>query len=180
MDFTHLNDELLPAVMKALKLINNPEVEPEVRQLNQEILLREVGQAIYDRAYDMAAFDFEIEHTTGAGIDDRHFGLAKVAAGSVATGTLGLGLLVRNYMNRMATAAQEEALQNARQSGRQTRMVRALVGDTCAWCISLVGVYNNPGPEAFLRHRGCDCTITTEGFRSRNGLLQNYVKPQDR
>lgn len=91
-DFTTSNyaalvDTILPQVQASVALINNPEIQPEVRQRNQEILLREVGQAIYDKIYEMNAFDMEIEHTKGAGIDNRFFGLAKVASDSVSNDT---------------------------------------------------------------------------------------------
>jgi hypothetical protein len=124
----------------------------------------------------MNAFDYEIEHTTGPGIDDRHFGLAKVASASVSAGTLGLALLVRNYLDTMASKAQQDATHNAQQSGKRTRVVRKMNGETCGWCESLAGTYENPDSEVFKRHRGCDCSIITEGYRSRNGLLNNYSK----
>jgi len=175
MDYSKLNDTIERKVLAALALINNPEIDPEIRQLNQEILFREVGSAIYAKVYSMNAFDFEIEHTTGPGIDDRHFGMAKVAAGSVSTGALGLDLLVRNYLDTMASKAQMDAVHNARQSGKHPTVTRKMNGETCAWCESLAGTYTNPDSEVFKRHRGCDCSIITEGFRSRNGLLNNYV-----
>lgn len=176
MDYSNLNRTILKKVMLALALINNPEIDPEVRQLNQEILFREVGAAIYAKVYDMNAYDFEIEHTKGGGMDDRHYGLAKVAAGSVATGALGLGLLVRNYLDTAASIAQRDAVKNAKQSGKRTRITRRMNGETCEWCESLAGTYEDPGSEVFKRHRGCDCSIITEGYRSRNGQLDNYVK----
>lgn len=74
-----------PAVESAITIINNPEIEPEVRRRNQEILLREVGKAIYEKVYDMNAFDFEIEGTKGVGIDNRYLTLAKVVSDSVST-----------------------------------------------------------------------------------------------
>ena len=80
MDYSIFTKTILAKVLKALALINNPEIEPAVRQLNQEILFREVGQSVYAKIYEMNAFDFEIEFTTGAGIDDRYYGLAKVEA----------------------------------------------------------------------------------------------------
>lgn len=178
MDYSQLNDSIAKKVMNALALINNPEIDPEVRQLNQEILFREVGSAVYAKVYDMNAFDFEIEHTKGRGIDDRYYGMAKVAAASVATGTLGLDLLVRNFLNTAASKAQHDAVVNARQSGKRTRVTRKMNGETCDWCESLAGTYENPDSEVFKRHRGCDCSIITEGYRSRNGLLQNYAKPK--
>lgn len=180
MDYAELNDTITKKVLKALRLINNPEIAPEIRQRNQEILFREVGAAVYEKVYDMNAFDFEIEHTRGPGIDERHYGLAKVASASVATGTLGVDEYVRNYLDNMAGKAQEDAFTNARESKKYPRVIRTTLGKTCKWCQSMAGTYTNPGPEVFRRHGGCDCRIVTQGYRSRNGLLKNYVKPKDR
>ena len=176
MDYAALNDTIQKKVMAALAIINNPEIAPDIRQLNQEILFREVGAAVYAKVYNMNAFDYEIEHTTGPGIDDRHFGLAKVAAASVSAGALGLPLLVRNYLDTMASKAQADATHNARQSGKRTKVTRKMNGETCGWCESLAGTYENPDSEVFKRHRGCDCSIITEGYRTRNGQLNNYSK----
>lgn len=180
MDYAKLNKTILAKVLKALAIINNPEIAPEVRQLNQEILFREVGTALYAKVYDMNAFDFEIERTRGPGIDDRYYGLAKVASASVATGALGLDEYVKNYLDTMSSKAQMDATKNARQSGKFPTVTRKMVGETCKWCESLAGTYTKPDSEVFRRHGGCDCAIITEGFRSRNGQLSNYVKPKDR
>lgn len=180
MDYAALNNTITKKVLAALRLINNPEIDPEVRQLNQEILFREVGSAVYAKVYDMNAFDFEIPHTRGPGIDDRYYGLAKVASASVSAGALGLDDYVRNYLDTMASKAQQDAVRNARESGKYPTVTRKMNGETCEWCESLAGTYTKPDSEVFKRHRGCDCSIITEGYRSRNGLLQNYVKPKDR
>jgi hypothetical protein len=176
MDYSQFNETIQKKVMAALAIINNPEIAPEVRQLNQEILFKEVGAAVYAKVYNMNAFDYEIEHTTGPGIDNRHFGLAKVAAASISAGALGLPLLVRNYLDTMASKAQMDATHNARQSGKRTKVTRKMNGETCSWCESLAGTYENPDSEVFKRHRGCDCSIITEGYRTRNGQLNNYSK----
>lgn len=176
MDYSQFNETIQKKVMAALAIINNPEIAPEVRQLNQEILFKEVGAAVYAKVYNMNAFDYEIEHTTGPGIDNRHFGLAKVAAASISAGALGLPLLVRNYLDTMASKAQQDATHNARQSGKRTKVTRKMNGETCSWCESLAGTYENPDSEVFKRHRGCDCSIITEGYRTRNGQLNNYSK----
>ena len=176
MDYAKLNNTILDKVMAALAIINNPEIDPEIRQLNQEILFREVGAAIYAKVYDMSAFDYEIQHTSGPGMDDRHYGLAKVAAASVATGTLGLREYVKNYLDHAASKAQHDATILAKQSGKHPRVIRTTNGDTCKWCKSLAGEYSNPTAEVFKRHGGCDCSIRTEGYKSRNGQLNNYAK----
>ena len=86
LDYGKKARELTPKVLSAIKLLNNPEIDPDTRQLNQEVLLREIAKAIYDKTYEMNAFDMEIPHTTGEGIDDRYYGMAKVASNSVSTG----------------------------------------------------------------------------------------------
>lgn len=180
MNYADLNKTIIAKVLRALAILNNPEITPAVRQLNQEILFREVGSAVYAKVYDMNAFDFEIERTIGAGIDDRYFGLAKVASASVATGTLGLDEYVGNYLDNIAGKAQQDAFTNAQQSRKFPRVIRETRGETCKWCRSMAGTYDNPSGEVFRRHGACDCEIRTEGFRSRNGQLNNYVKPKDR
>jgi len=180
MNYAELNNSIIDKVMVALAIINNPEIAPDVRQLNQEILFREVGTAIYDKVYDMNAFDFEIERTRGRGIDDRYYGLAKVTAGSVSTGSLGMREYVKNYLDHVSSKAQSDAMRNAEQSGKHPRVIRKTNGETCKWCRSLAGEYSNPSSDVFRRHGGCDCPIITQGYRSRNGQLNNYVKPQDR
>lgn len=180
MDYAKLNRTILPKMLLALGLINNPEIDPVTRQKNQEILFREVGAAVYAKIYDMNAFDFEIEHTTGPGIDERYYGMAKVASASVSTGTLGLQEYVKNFLDYAASQAQHDAMRTARESGKHPRMTRTTNGKTCKWCQSKAGEYTNPPADAFHRHGGCDCNIVTEGYKTRNGLLDNYVKPKDR
>jgi hypothetical protein len=176
MNYAGLNDTIIKKVLAALAIINNPEIEPEVRQLNQEILFREVGTAVYAKVYNMNAFDYEILHTTGSGIDDRYYGLAKKASAAVSAGAIEIPDLVRNYLDTMASKAQMDATRNARQSGKRTRVTRKMNGETCDWCQSLAGTYENPDSEVFKRHRGCDCSLITEGYNTRNGLLNNYAK----
>jgi len=180
MDYAKLNRSILPQVLAAIRLINNPEIDPIIRQKNQEILLREVGAAVYAKIYDMNAFDFDIGYTTGPGIDERYYGLAKVASASVATGALGLDEYVKNFLDYSASQAQQDAVKTARQSGNRTVVIRKMNGETCKWCESLAGEYENPDSEVFKRHGGCDCLIITQGFKTRNGQLNNYVKPSDR
>jgi len=88
-NYAALVETILPQVQAACAVINNPEIQPEIRQRNQEILLREIGDAIYEKVYDMNAFDMEIEHTKGTGIDDRYYGLAKVISDGVSNASRG-------------------------------------------------------------------------------------------
>lgn len=86
LDYGKAANKLTPKVLEGIRLLNNPEIEPETRQRNQEIFLREVAKAVYDKTYEMNAFDMDIAHTKGVGIDDRFYGMAKVASNSVSTG----------------------------------------------------------------------------------------------
>lgn len=176
MDYTKLNETIYTKVMGALALINNPEIDPQIRQRNQEILLREVGESVYKKIYDMNAFDYELDNTRGPGLDDRYYGLAKVASDSVSTGDKALDQHVRTYLDGVTAKAQYDATTNANQSGKRTKVIRTVTNETCAWCDARAGTFTDPDPEVFRRHRGCDCRIVTEGYKSRNGLLDNYVK----
>lgn len=176
MNYADLIESIEPQVLAAMAIINNPEIAPDIRQRNQEILLKEVGAAIYSKVYDMNAFDMEIEHTTGPGMDDRHFGLAKVASGSVSTGTVGLEEYVHAYLTHAAAKAQDDSFSTAKQSNKHPTVTRKESGDACKWCRSKVGKYTDPPAEVFQRHGGCGGSIVTEGYKSRNGQLHNYKK----
>lgn len=181
MDYGIFTETILDKVMATMALINNPEIEPETRQRNQEIMLRQVGQAVYAKIYDMNAFDMEIPHTQGPGIDDRYYGLAKVASNSVSAGSVGVLEYVKNYIDSTIAKAQADAFKNAFQSGKYPTVDRRLTGrENCPWCEEKAGQYVDPPADVFHRHVGCDCIIITAGYNSRNGLLNNYVKPKDR
>lgn len=180
MDYSKFTPTILDQLLEAIAIINNPEIAPEVRQLNQEILLREVGTAVYAKIYDMNAFDFEIPNTIGNGIDDRFYGLAKVVSDSISAGTYGVDEYVKNYLDNTIGMAQRDAMFNATQSGKHPTVTRSEKSNACEWCRSKVGTFINPDPSVFARHRACQGIITTSGYKSRNGQLNNYVKPKDR
>lgn len=83
---------------------------------------------------------------------------------------------VANFLMTMAAKAQRDATDTARQSGKRPTVTRTESGDACKWCRSKVGTYESPDSSVFERHGGCEGKIVTKGFRSRNGLLNNYKK----
>ena len=44
MDYSKLTKTILDKVLRAMELINNPEIDPEVRQLNQRFCLEKLGK----------------------------------------------------------------------------------------------------------------------------------------
>ena len=60
MDYSRLLPSITPDLVEAVRLILNPEIDPDIRTLNLEILLREVGTEIYEVIYAMNAYDFGI------------------------------------------------------------------------------------------------------------------------
>lgn len=175
MDFTLLPRTILPQVLEAVALINNPEVDPETRRFNMEILFKEVGQAVYAKVYDMNAWDMGVPNTTGPGIDSRYYGMAKVASASVSNGAVGMDMYVADYLNGMVGLAQQHAFTNAKQSGQHPTLTWTPDAHACKWCQDKAGTYTDPTPEDFAHHSGCGCARVTEGFKSRNGQLKNYV-----
>jgi hypothetical protein len=179
MNYGELASKLTPRVMRAISIINNPEIVPEVRQLNQEILLREVGQSVYNKVYNMNAFDYDIINTKGSGIDDRYYGLAKVASNSVSNGTSGMEEYIDNYLTSMAAKAQKDSFKTASQTKKFPTVSRTESVNACKWCRSLTGSFTDPSSDVFKRHGGCKGKIVTEGYKSRNGLLGNYKSSPD-
>ncbi len=178
MNYAELIKSILPQVLLASRLINNPEIAPDVRRRNQEILFQEVGSAVYAKTYDMNAFDMNIEYTKGAGLDNRHYGMAKVASDSISNGTE-IDAIISSYLVDTAAKAQGDAFKIALQSGQTPMVNRQAIGaTTCAWCRGKAGTYEDPDPEVFARHNFCDCKIFTSGYKTRNGLLDNYKKPK--
>jgi len=83
---------------------------------------------------------------------------------------------VLNFLLWSAAKAQKDALTAAQQSGKAPYMVRTESSDACKWCRSKAGRHENPSSDMFHRHGGCKAKIETFGYKSRNGLLNNYKK----
>lgn len=81
---------------------------------------------------------------------------------------------VANFLMSATSKAQGDAVTTARQSGKRPTVTRTEHGDACKWCQSKTGTYTDPGSDVFERHGGCNGKITTQGYKSRNGLLGNY------
>lgn len=80
------------------------------------------------------------------------------------------------YLMHSATKAQQDSFKNAAQTRKHPRVTRKESGDACKWCRSKAGTYTDPPSDVFARHGGCEGQIITEGYKSRNGLLDNYKK----
>lgn len=87
-----------------------------------------------------------------------------------------LGEYLLNYLMYSATKAQHDAVRTARESGKHPTVTRTEHGDACKWCKSMAGTFTNPSSDVFKRHGGCEGKIETKGYKSRNGLLDNYKK----
>ena len=83
---------------------------------------------------------------------------------------------VLNFLLWSASKAQKDAMTTARQSGKAPVMIRTESADACKWCRSKAGTHENPSADMFHRHGGCKAQIETKGYKSRNGLLNNYKK----
>ena len=81
---------------------------------------------------------------------------------------------LRNFLMSSAAKAQSDATRNARQAGKRPTVTRTESSDACKWCQSKTGTFTDPSSDIFHRHGGCEGRITTSGYRSRNGLLNNY------
>lgn len=177
MDFQILVREIEPKLKRLARILNDPSVNPTLRRAAHRSALETIGQLVYDKAYNMTAWDYEIAETLGR-IFDREIaaGLAMKLSNSIATGdSLPIEEQLPTFLSVATGAAQFDATDTAGTLGKYRRVTRRLRGKgDCDWCRSMAGVYTNPGPEVFRRHNKCDCHIEAEGFKSRNGEVQNY------
>ena len=172
MNYGELASTIEPELREAVETILNPEVDPETRRFNLEILLRESGQKVYQVIYAMNAYDMEIEFTTGDGINDNYYGMAKNLSDSI---TLGGNDKVwaefELWLQDVIHQAQMDAFYTAGENGKSRGVTRTERGDCCEWCRAHVGTFIEPSPEVFGQHEHCRGEIRTFGWKSRNGRL---------
>lgn len=85
--------------------------------------------------------------------------------------------LIKDFYESALGRAQDEAFRNAISLDKHPTVTRSMVGETCGWCKSLVGTFSYvPNSDIFRRHANCDCLIVVSGLKSRNGIINNYVK----
>lgn len=177
MDFQILIRTIEPKLKRLARILNDPSVSPDLRRAAHRSALETIGQLVYDKAYDMTAWDYEIEETLGRVFDKNvASGLARNLSDSIATGdTMNIDDRIPTFLSAATGAAQFDATDTAGTLGKYRRVTRRLRGrGDCDWCRSMAGVYTNPGPEVFRRHNNCNCFIESQGYRSRNGEVKNY------
>lgn len=179
MDFRSLVQRIAPKLRKLAVILNDPTVNPDLRRAAHRSALESLGQLVYNKAYDMTAWDYEIQETLGK-IFDKNIasGLARNLSDSIATGDpIPMQSQLPTYLNKATGAAQYDATEMARSLGKHTVLkVRLGPKKDCDWCKRRAArspIYD-PQPTDFGRHDGCDCFLEAEGFRSRNGEVKNY------
>ena len=176
MDYSRLLPSITPDLVEAVRLILNPEIDPDIRTLNLEILLREVGTEIYEVIYAMNAYDFGIEYTTGIGIDDYYYTLAKQLSDSVSLGGYDeMMAKLEDYRYYQMDKGQYDAFKTASDSGQRPTAERIERSNCCSFCRDREwGKVEYPDHEMWRRHDKCRGIIKVQGWRSRNGTLSGY------
>lgn len=179
MDFYLAIERLRPKLNRLVRIINDPAVDPTLRKQVLAAALTQIGQSIYGSAYRMQAFDMEIVETLGIGIDAQlALGLSRNLSDSIATGDLNTANdQVAMYAINATMIAMAHATETAGQLGKYRTLQIQLRGrGDCDWCRAKArrGKIVNPTREDFHRHTNCNCNYEVQGFKSRNGQLQNY------
>lgn len=171
MNYDALGLTIRDDLQEAVATINNPEIEPEVRQRNLEVLFREVGTQVYNVIYAMNAWDMEIDYTTGMGINDYYYGLAKKVSDSVTTGGKSDTIAeIDEWLANQILKAQYDAFNTAQDAGKFPTVTRYEPADCCPFCQQFRNMtFVNPTSEVFARHDRCKGRIVTSGYRTKNG-----------
>lgn len=172
MNYDSLTYTILDDFKAEIYLINNPEIDPETRRYNLEIMLREVGEQVYDVIYAMNAWDMEIDYTNGKTINDAYYGLAKNISDSISTGGKAtINAQMEEWLSNQVLKAQYDAFWNAKEFNKFPTVERIAAPKCCTWCKEVAGVHVNPEGEVFRRHDNCRCEIRTSGWKSKNGKV---------
>lgn len=177
MNYDTLSYTILDDLKAEIDIINNPEIDPETRRYNLEIVLREVGEQVYNVVYDMNAFDMEIDYTNGKTINDAYYGLAKNISDSISTGGKStIEAQIEEWLSNQILKAQYDAFWNAKDFGKFPTVERTASPNCCDWCAEVVGTFVDPSSDVFRRHDRCKCTIRTSGYKTNNGLYAGERK----
>lgn len=179
MDFYSAVERLRPQLKRLVDIINDPTIDPTLRKRALAAALTQISQSVYSSAYRMTAFDMEILETIGIGPDAQlALGLARNISDGIAFGDLAAANdQVAAFAVNTAGIAMAHAAVTAGQLGKYRTLRINLRGKgDCDWCRAKAarGTIINPTPEDFIRHTRCDCFYDVQGFKSRNGELQNY------
>jgi hypothetical protein len=171
MNYDSLTYTILDDFKAEVALINNPEIDPETRRYNLEIVLREIGTEVYNVVYDMNAFDMGIDYTNGKTINDAYYGLAKNISDSISTGgKSNIQAQLEEWLSNQVLKAQYDAFWNAKEFGQFPTVERSASPSCCDWCAAVVGTFVDPSGDVFRRHDRCRCIIKTSGYKTRNGI----------
>lgn len=177
MNYDLLSNTILNDLKTEVAIINNPEIDPETRRYNLEIMLREVGEQVYNVVYDMNAFDMGINYTNGKTINDAYYGLAKNISDSISTGGKStVEAQIEEWLSNQILKAQYDAFWNAKDFGQFPTVERWAAPGCCAWCSAVAGTFVDPDGEVFRRHDNCKCTIRTSGYKTNNGTYSGERK----
>lgn len=172
MNYADLVDTVSDELLEAVRLILNPEIDPDVRVRNLEILFKNSGDAVYRVIYAMNAYDMDIIYTIGEGMGDAYYGLAKYLSDSVSLGGKNRNDITIDWIRNVVHQAQRDAFSTAKDFGKEPIVVRTERGNCCRWCRDHVGTFIDPTSEVFRQHDNCRGRIRTYGYKSRNGLLK--------
>lgn len=140
-----------------------------------------VGSDFYVQMFEANSmlFDSTAIGTDFYNMDDQ---IERLARKIVQNDNLGreVDTLVKDFYDSALGSAQYEAFTNAISLHKHPTLSRTIVGETCQWCRDLQGVYTYPTDDLFRRHADCDCLFVTGGYNSRNGVLINYVKKEQK
>lgn len=179
MDFLKAVERIAPRIRRIVAILNDEMISPELRKQALAAAFRQIGASIYGKAYEMTAWDLEIFETIGNGMDPQlALGLARNISDGVAAGNIeAANDQVAAYAVNAAGIAMAHATTTGGQLGKYRTLQIHLRGKgDCDWCRTKArrGKIVNPRPEDFHRHTSCNCFYEVQGFKSRNGQLQNY------
>lgn len=180
MEFQPVADDMVKQIVPAIKQALATNVDVATKRALIERALRVVGEEFYLQMFQANSYLFDSAALSTLGWDKLDDALRGLSREIVTAGTLDMDYeqALQSFFNSGLGKSMAEAFQNGKSMGKHPVMYRYLSGSKdCAFCRSVAGTHIDPEPIHFARCcSNCNCIIKVKGYKSRNGVVNNYIK----
>lgn len=180
MEFQPVADDMAQQVIPAIKHAMAMNVDANSKRALVERIFRSVGEEFYLQMFEANSYLFDSTALGTLGWDKMDEAISALSRTIVSNATTGIDYeqAVQSFFNSGLGKAMSNAFQNANSMQKHPVMYRRLSGaKDCEFCRSVAGTHVNPEPIHFARCcSNCNCIIEVSGYKTRNGLVNNYVK----
>lgn len=178
MDFSVITNDITNYLHRVVDSVLRLSVSPEEKRAQLVRIFIGVGEEFAEKTFndvseilDATAIKSQIDINLNNQIEDLARKIVRDSAFELDDKAI-----EKEYLDVILARSEQASFMNANSLDKHPTLTRRMVGETCAWCHARTGTWTYPDPELFARHDNCDCRIEVSGYKTRNGILNNYKK----